>query len=234
MKSMNIISLNGITRSFTSGLGEKVTVLNSLNLDIEAGSFNVIRGESGSGKTTLLRILGMLDSKFSGHYIFGNHPVQNQPDWVLDELRSENIGFIFQEGRLFNHMKLMKNIILPLQLHEPMFNGRSAQKKIVDLARHFFKDKAKMMKVLDLLPSSASGGEKQRASIMRAIITRPCLILADEPTASLNGELKNSVVKHLHDLCIEGYTVIVVSHDSVFFSEGRQLELDKGRLTDLL
>lgn len=234
MKSKNIISLNGITRTFISGLGERVTVLDSLNLDVEAGSFNVIRGESGSGKTTLLRILGMLDSKFSGHYVFGNHPVQNQPDWILDELRSENIGFIFQEGRLFNHMKLMKNIMLPLQLHESMVDGRSAQKTIIGLAKNFFKDESKMMKVLDLFPRSASGGEKQRASIMRAIITRSCLILADEPTASLNGELKNSVVKHLHDLCSEGYTVIVVSHDTVFFSEGRQLELEKGRLTDLL
>jgi len=227
-----IISLKNISRTFTSGLGEKVEILKSVNLAIEPGSFNVIRGESGSGKTTLLRILGMLDSRFSGDYLFGNNTVNEQPDWFLDELRAKNIGFIFQEGRLFNHMNLHKNIAIPLQLHARKFTTEKRITQIIEsLAHHFFSDKNK--KILQLMPRTVSGGEKQRASIMRAVINSPSIILADEPTASLNGALKNDVVKHLQSLCNNGHTVIVVSHDSVFYDYGRQLELENGELKEI-
>ena len=225
-----IISLKNISRTFTSGLGEKIDILKSINLAIEPGSFNVIRGESGSGKTTLLRILGMLDSGFTGDYSFGNHLVNDQPDWFLDELRAKNIGFIFQEGRLFNHMNLRKNIAIPLQLHARRFTQRRTTQMIESLVSRFFSHQKKNAEILQLMPSIASGGEKQRVSIIRAIINRPSIILADEPTASLNGKLKDDVVKHLQSLCNNGHTVIVVSHDSVFYNCGRQLELENGKL----
>lgn len=228
----SIIALANISRSFVSGLGEKRTILQGLNLDIKQGSFNVIKGESGSGKTTLLRILGMLDCNFKGEYKLGKHTINGKPDWFLDELRSENIGFIFQEGRLFDHIQLKKNISLPLQLHSSNFSQSSANKKVDQLANQFFTDKAKKNKILSMMPTAASGGEKQRISIMRAIINRPSIILADEPTASLNGDLKNDVVDYLHQLCNDGHTVIVVSHDTVFFDKGRQLLLIDGSLEE--
>ena len=228
----SIISVKGISRSFISALGEKRTILQNLNLTIKQGSFNVIKGESGSGKTTLLRILGMLDGDFSGKYSLGKHTINGQPDWFLDELRSENIGFIFQEGRLFDHIQLKKNISLPLQLHSSDFSQDIADKQVDKLATKFFTDKIKKDKILSMMPTAASGGEKQRVSIMRAIINRPSIILADEPTASLNGDLKNDVVNYLHQLCNDGHTVIVVSHDTVFFNKGRQLLLINGTLEE--
>jgi ABC-type lipoprotein export system ATPase subunit len=222
-----IIALRDIDRSFPSALGQRVEILKGLSLDIMPGSFTVIRGESGSGKTTLLRILGMLDSGFSGEYLFAEHRIEHRPDWFLDEIRAENIGFIFQEGRLFGHLTLRKNIEIPLLL---LGDRRLRAGSIVEeLAPRFFEDDRRD-EILDLRPGPASGGQKQRASIMRAIISRPCVILADEPTASLHGDLKQSVVEHLQQLCQEGHTVIVVSHDLVFHSVGRQLELVEGEL----
>jgi ABC-type lipoprotein export system ATPase subunit/ABC-type lipoprotein release transport system permease subunit len=227
-----IIALRGISRSFKSGLGERVDILKNLNLEIRPGSFNVIRGESGSGKTTLLRILGMLDTEFDGEYQFAGQPIQSRPDWFLDELRAENIGFIFQEGRLFGHLSLEKNIEIPLVLQGDRRTRENAQKIVESLAPRFFSDD-KRTDILHLKPGPASGGQKQRASIMRAIINRPSIILADEPTASLHGDLKQYVVAHLKQLCTDGHTVIVVSHDSVFYGVGRQLELVDGELKEL-
>ncbi len=225
----SVISLRGISRQFTAGNGETVQVLQDVNLDIERGTFTVIRGESGSGKTTLLRILGMLDTGFSGQYLFEDVPISDQPEWYLDELRANNIGFIFQEGRLFSHMTLRRNIEVPLLLqgvHAP-----TDLRRIVDeQAPTFFKAKEQQNHTLDSEPRKVSGGQAQRASVMRAIITRPSIILADEPTASLHGDLKQEVVQHLLSLTAQGHTVIVVSHDQVFYSVGRQVELVGGVL----
>ncbi len=223
-----IISLRNISRSFQSG-GETVSILDHLSLDIERGGFTVIQGSSGSGKTTLLRILGMLDTNFQGEFRFENVLVADQPDWYLDELRANNIGFIFQEGRLFGHLSLRRNIEVPLQLHGTRAQG-DLDARIGALEPEFYSDAERAKGTLDLNPSSASGGQTQRASIMRAVINRPSIILADEPTASLHGALKTEVVDHLRALADQGHTVIVVSHDEVFYGIGRQLELRDGRL----
>lgn len=227
-----IISLRGISRGFTSGDGTVIQVLNDVNLDIERGSFNVIRGESGSGKTTLLRILGMLDTGFTGDFLFDGVSVGGQPDWYLDELRANNLGFIFQEGRLFKHMTLRRNVEVPLILHG-MRNRADIDAVIARTEPTFYSETERKNRTLDLAPGSASGGQAQRASIMRAILNDPSIILADEPTASLHGNLKQEVVEHLKSLCDKGHTVIVVSHDSVFYDTGRQLELDLGVLREL-
>ena len=226
-----IISLRNITREFESG-GETVRILQDVSLDIERGSLNVIRGSSGSGKTTLLRILGMLDTGFGGEYLFENVSVGDQADWHLDELRANNIGFIFQEGRLFSHMNLRKNIEVPLELHGIRDRG-ALDARVNALEPQFYSEEERANSKLDLSPANASGGQTQRASIMRAIINQPNIILADEPTASLHGELKSEVVDHLRALADQGHTVIVVSHDEVFHEIGRQLELVKGRLIEL-
>lgn len=227
-----IISLQNLSREFAVGDGKTIEVLKDITLDLAPGSFNVIRGESGSGKTSLLRILGMLDSGFGGEYRFGDVSIGDQPDWYLDELRANNLGFIFQEGRLFGHMTLRKNIEVPLELH-----GYRERKKIddriSDLAPRFYSGEEIAKDTLGQRPSRASGGQAQRASIMRAMVTKPSVILADEPTASLHGDLKKEVVEHLVSLSTQGHTVVVVSHDSVFYGIGRQLELNKGVLTDL-
>lgn len=224
-----MIRLQRISRSFVSGDGETTDVLVDLDFEAAPSSFTVIRGKSGSGKTTLLRILGLLDTGYDGTFAFGGIDVQGRPDWFLDEMRSANIGFIFQEGRLFEHLTLRQNIDLPLRLQRPDEAGRDA---VDALSARFFDDTAEMARILDLYPGPASGGQKQRGSIIRAIAARPGLVLADEPTASLHGDLKLRVVEHLQQLAAAGHTVIVVSHDDVFYGVGRQLELLDGALVE--
>lgn len=233
-----LIELKNVTRSFETAQDGTVHVLRGIDLSIEPGSFNVIRGESGSGKTTLLKVLGFLDSAFGGNYQFGAVGVEDQADWWLDEVRSANIGFIFQDGQLFDHLTLRQNIELPLSIQGSAAIGADAGERIARLAPMFFKPQelapsdASEGGLLSSRPVRASGGQRQRAAVMRAIVHRPCLILADEPTASLDQLRKADVLKRLIHLTGEGHTVVVVTHDELFRNVGRQLEMVGGKLLD--
>src|SRR6202011_5742491 len=228
-----VISLRDVRKSYTSANGEKIEVLRGVNLDVEAGSFNVVRGESGSGKTSLLRILGMLDTDFTGDYLFAGDSLKAKPDWYRDELRANNIGFVFQEGQLFGHMRIRENITLPVRLQGAAEERRSVRAKIEKLAPAFFTKEELEKGILSNRPSHVSGGQKQRAAIMRSVVNRPALLLADEPTASLDEERKHEILKLLVSLCEAGHTVVVVSHDKVFYQSGRQLELANGVLREI-
>jgi len=259
-----LIELKNIRRSFTSERGTKVDVLKGIDLTIKSGTFNVIRGESGSGKTTLLKVLGLLDSGFEGSYAFDGQEMRGQPDWWLDEVRSANIGFIFQDGQLFEHLTLKQNIELPLQLQGTAEQRRDAGKRVADLTPTFFNERELYGRetervdvgggdapglaedarpfeddskgphkryLLEELPRVGSGGQRQRAAVMRSIVHEPALILADEPTASLDAPRKEQVLQLLLGLARQGHTVIVVSHDKVFENVGHQYLMDNGRLT---
>lgn len=228
-----IISLRNVSKSYVSANGETAEVLKNLDLDIEVGSFNVIRGESGSGKTSLLRILGMLDTKFDGTYEVDGADLKDQPNWYLDELRSNNVGFIFQDGQLFAHLSVKENIALPIRLLGTSEQQRAIWTRISVLAPTFFTSKEIDDDILSSRPNQVSGGQKQRAAIMRSVINQPAIILADEPTASLDESRKQEVLDLLRSLCAAGHTVIVVSHDRVFYQSHRQLELVRGRLQEI-
>ena len=228
-----ILSLRNIRKSYRSASGEVAEVLKDLNLEIQAGSFNVIRGESGSGKTSLLRIIGMLDGEFEGDYLFVGDDVKSKPVWYRDELRSNNIGFIFQDGQLFAHMPVRENVELPIRLQGTAAERRNARQRILELAPSFFTEREISDNILSSRPNQVSGGQKQRAAIMRSVINQPAIILADEPTASLDESRKQEVLNLLLALRDAGHTVIVVSHDKVFYQTGRQLELSKGVLREM-
>jgi ABC-type lipoprotein export system ATPase subunit len=227
-----ILSLEGICRSHDIGSAESVTILDQLTLEAHSGTLTVIRGESGSGKTSLLRIIGLLDQDFSGRYEMLGKRVDGQPDWYLDDLRAANIGFIFQEGRLFSHLTLRQNIDFPARifLHE---NFEERTERINTLAQHHFRPDELAGGVLDNTPARVSGGQRQRAAILRALPASPCIILADEPTASLHGDLKREIVRMLEELQQAGHCVIVVSHDDVFYGIGRQLILHEGKIHEI-
>jgi ABC-type lipoprotein export system ATPase subunit len=228
-----LLVLRNLRKSYESGNKEVVEVLKGLNLSVAAGSFNVIRGESGSGKTSLLRILGMLDSKFDGDYRLFNEDIGTTPDWHQDELRANNIGFVFQDGQLFAHLSIRENVALPVRLQGTAAQRRNVRKRIAALAPSFFVKKELDDKILSSPPNKVSGGQKQRAAIMRSVINQPAIILADEPTASLDESRKQEVLELLQELCHAGHTVVVVSHDKVFYQTGRQLELAKGFLNEI-
>ncbi len=228
-----VVALRNVYKSYSSTTGEVVEVLKGLNLEIKAGSFNVIRGESGSGKTSLLRILGMLDSDFEGDYVFLGADVKSKADWQRDELRANNIGFIFQEGRLFEHLSIRDNVSLPVRLQGSDGERRSLRQTIDAMAPRFFTAEELSNHILANRPAQVSGGQKQRAAILRSVVTKPAIILADEPTASLDESRKQEILKLMMSLCDEGHTVIIVSHDKVFYQCGRQFELSGGVLREL-
>lgn len=227
-----MISLRGIRRIHSAASSEPIVILDKIYLEAAAGTMTVIRGESGSGKTSLMRIIGLLDQEFTGSYEMSGCRIDGRPDWYLDELRAANIGFIFQEGRLFAHLTLRQNIDLPARL----FLQDSAEARsecIKTLAQNHFRDKELAAGVLDMTPNRVSGGQRQRAAILRALPASPCIILADEPTASLHGDLKREIVRMLQELQQAGHCIIVVSHDDVFYGCGRQLILREGKLHEV-
>lgn len=225
-----LIRLRRLRRAFDGPSGRN-TVLDSIDLDIPRGSFTVIRGPSGAGKTTLLRVLGLLDSGFSGELSVAGTDVATLGDAARDEWRSSHVGFVFQEGRLLPHLTLGENIALPLvfdNLPEAEVTARARQAEAFA-----FRPEERASGLCALMPGAASGGQRQRAALARAMVRRPLLILADEPTASLDPASKAQVIERLRAAHAAGATVVVVSHDEALFSIGRQFSLTEGRLQQL-
>lgn len=227
MEDPVLIRLRDLRRAFDGPAG-RTTVLDGIDLDIPAGSFTVIRGASGAGKTTLLRVLGLLDSGYSGTFTVAGADVARMDDATRDDWRAGNLGFVFQEGRLLPHLTLAENIALPLLLdNEP----RAVVARRTDTAAAFaFRDEERAAGLSALMPDAASGGQRQRAALARAMVRRPVLILADEPTASLDADSKGQVIDRLRAAHAQGATVVVVSHDEALFSVGRQIKLEGGRM----
>lgn len=217
-----LIELRSLTRQFDPARSESI-VLDEASLTIHEGSFTVIRGPSGAGKTTLLRILGLLDQSYVGTFVLDGTDISITTSADRDFIRSQNIGFVFQEGRFLNHLTLKENIALPLRLRGADTKTINAALKKVSMFA--FREEELASGVLDKHPSEVSGGQKQRAGLARAIVASPKIILADEPTASLDSQSRSQVYEKLKQLHRDGTTVIVVSHDPIFFDYGSQLEL---------
>ena len=198
-KSLSIIKLKNISKSHDQ------VILDQVNLDIPMGSFTVITGPSGCGKSTLLQILGLLEPMSSGNYYLNGVDVNTlQPDEIA-KLRHDMMGFVFQRYHLVAHLTILENILLPLQYSN---STSSSEKEALDLLQTFgLLDKANMH------PHQLSYGQQQRVSMIRAIITKPKIILADEPTGSLDEANSQIILKTLRDLNHQGYTVILITHD---------------------
>jgi len=230
MTCEDLIEIRQLSRSF-AGAGGAFSALRRVDLTIPRGSFTVIRGASGAGKSTLLRILGLLDTGYGGQMRFAGRDVASLAIADRDELRTALIGLVFQDGRLLPHLSLAENIALPLHFTPETAVGVRAR---VDQALGFaFRPEELASGVAALRPGAASGGQRQRAAMARAMIHQPVLILADEPTASLDADSKALVVARLREMHAAGATVVVVSHDEALFGLGRQFLLEEGRLVEL-
>lgn len=230
MTGNDLIRISGLGRAFPGPNGP-VEVLRDIDLTIPRGSFTVIRGPSGAGKTTLLRILGLLDAEYSGTVHLAGTNLAMLGDADRDELRTAATGFVFQDGRLLPHLTLGENIALPvLFTRQP---AREATRSAAEAAAFAFRPEERAAGVCGLRPGAASGGQRQRAALARAMIRQPALILADEPTASLDAASKAQVIDRLCALHAAGATVVVVSHDEALFGIGRQFLLEAGCLVAL-
>lgn len=227
------IYLRGIRKEYSAEDGSSVKVLDGLDFEAEPGQFVAIRGESGSGKTTLLRILGLVDPNYTGEFFLGGRPIRRHgiamPRIDQEELRADSIGFIFQEDRLLEHLNVRDNIELPLRIR-----GMRTRQQLARLRESIESIyRAKEIgegKILDRNRSKLSGGQRQRASVLRALAHSPLLLLADEPTASLDRELKAEIFDTLSLLARAGKTVVVVSHDEIFERADLVYELRDGKL----
>ncbi len=180
--------------------------LSNINLEIHAGEFVSIAGPSGCGKTTLLSILGLLDSPTAGTYLLDNTPVEELTASQRAKIRNQAIGFIFQAFNLIGDLTVYENVELPLT-YRGMPGGERKERVQESLER------VGMAHRMKHYPSQLSGGQQQRVAVARAIVGRPLILLADEPTGNLdskNGNAVMSLMKELHD---EGATICMVTHD---------------------
>ncbi|WDV45125.1 ABC transporter ATP-binding protein [Clostridiaceae bacterium M8S5] len=204
----NILEVSNVSKTYSSKRSlKKYKVIKDISFDIDKGEFVGIMGPSGSGKTTLLNIIGSIDKPTSGKLIINGNDITNLKKKLLAKHRRENIGFIFQDYNLLETMTLKENIILPLSLKgcDKEFINSKADKIINDLG---------LSSVSDKYPYEVSGGEQQRASAARALITDPSIILADEPTGNLDSKSSKSLLKLLEHINVQyNSTILMVTHD---------------------
>lgn len=199
-----MIKSNQLVKVFRTDEVE-TTALNRVNIEIGKGEFVAIMGPSGCGKSTLLNIIGLLDNPTSGELWFNDIEVSKFSERQRTNLRKANIGFVFQSFNLIDELTVFENVELPLlYLNIPSSERRKKVEAVLD--------KMKIGHRTKHFPQQLSGGQQQRVAISRAVVTKPGLILADEPTGNLDSANGNEVMNLLGDLNAEGTTIIMVTH----------------------
>jgi len=183
----------------------ETVALNKLNVEVKAGEFVAVMGPSGCGKSTLLNILGMLDDPDSGSYKFNDIEIARFNERKRANLRKHNLGFVFQSFNLIDELTVYENVELPLIY---MKTGTAERKKRVEEVL----DKMQIMHRRNHFPQQLSGGQQQRVAVARAVVNRPKLILADEPTGNLDSKNGVEVMQLLTDLNEQGTTIVMVTH----------------------
>ncbi len=218
-----LISLRKLERSYPLGTG-RAWVLRNIDLDVAAGEFISVTGPSGSGKSSLLNVLGLLDSGWEGEYFLDGHPVHSASPAQRQRLQRASIGFIFQQYQLIADLTVAENLELPLNYRDTPSAQRRA--RVAEML-----DRFQIVAKRDLFPSQLSGGQQQLVAVARALITRPSVILADEPTGALHSEQGQMVMQTLKQLNAEGTTIIQVTHNKEYAALGsRRLDLFDGWL----
>lgn len=206
--------------------GENVTkALDGVSLEIEAGEFVAVVGTSGSGKTTLLHMMGGLDSPSSGKVIINGEDISQKSAEQLTVFRRRHIGFVFQNYNLVPVLNVYENIVLPVQL-----DGKKVDEKLLEeiIGVLGLRDK------LENLPNNLSGGQQQRVSIARALLTKPEIILADEPTGNLDSRTSEDVLSLLKVTSMKFHqTVVMITHnDAIAQLADRIIRIEDGKITD--
>lgn len=203
---MKLIAMQDVFKSYPSGPDE-IQALRNINLNIEANEYVAIMGPSGSGKSTLMHILGCLDTPSSGTYSFAKRDISRLNDNRLSEIRNRKIGFVFQSFNLLPRASALENVALPL-----VYLGSSISKR-----RETAKEALEHVGLSDRMhhkPNELSGGQRQRVAIARAIVTKPSLILADEPTGNLDSNTGEEIMGLIQNLYEQGTTVVIVTHEA--------------------
>ncbi|HST13012.1 MAG TPA: ABC transporter ATP-binding protein [Terriglobales bacterium] len=218
-----MIRLNNIERSYKSGAGQ-TWVLRRINLTIEPGEFVTIMGPSGAGKSSLLNVVALLDDTWSGEYWFREEPVHSLKRKERAALAKRNIGVVFQSYHLLDDLTVRENIDLPLSYKN--IPARQRQSLLADAL-----DRFQIVAKKDLFPSQLSGGHQQLVGIARAVVHKPALLLADEPTGNLHSSQAKEIMELFCELNRQGTTIIQVTHSETNAAYGtRVVQLQDGWL----
>ncbi len=203
--SNNVIEIRNIIRDFKLGQ-ETVHVLKGIDLDIERGEYVAIMGPSGSGKSTLMNLLGCLDTPTAGSYMLNGKDVSQMTDDELADIRNTEIGFVFQTFNLLPRTTALENVALP------MIYAGTSKKDRVERASEVLTDVG-LADRMDHKPNQLSGGQRQRVAVGRALVNKPSIILADEPTGNLDSKTSLEIMQLFDDIHAAGNTVIMVTHE---------------------
>jgi putative ABC transport system ATP-binding protein len=211
-----MIKLRHIERSHPLGKGQFFYVLRDINLDIAEGDFVSVMGPSGAGKSTLLHILGMHDHGWNGEYFFEETAVHYLKSKERATLRNENVGFVFQQYHLLDDLTVYENLDMPLSYRRYSKSERAAL--VADTL-----DRFQIVGKKDLYPRQLSGGQQQLVGVARAIIAKPKLLLADEPTGNLHSDQGQEIMELFKKLNADGMTIVQVTHSEKNASYGQHI-----------
>ncbi len=233
---MALLEVKNLKKVYTTRLGgNRVQALDNVNFEVEQGEYVAIMGESGSGKTTLLNIMASLDKPTAGQVILAGKNMADIRQKELCAFRRDNLGFVFQDFNLLDTLSLKDNIFLPLVLAG--YEYEKMQERLQPLAV-----KLGIEELLEKYPYEVSGGQKQRAAAARALITRPQLLLADEPTGALDSKATDGLLRIFSQVNQDGQTILMVTHSIqaasragrvLFIKDGNVFnQIYRGMLTD--
>ncbi|HLO30931.1 MAG TPA: ABC transporter ATP-binding protein [Anaerolineales bacterium] len=221
---MKVIQTENLTRTYSVGNSD-VHALRGVNIEVEAGEFVALMGASGSGKSTMMHLLGCLDTPTAGRYLLEGRDVSTLSKDERARVRNTRIGFVFQTFNLLPRLNALDNVTLPLLYGRE--DGEAKERARQALERVGLTQRAQHK------PNELSGGERQRIAIARALVTNPALILADEPTGNLDSKTGAEIMRLLVDLCAEGHTILMVTHDPKVAAHARRiLHMEDGEIVN--
>ena len=221
-----MIQLKDICKFYQVG-DDRVRALDHANLHIRPREFVSIIGPSGSGKSTMMNIIGCLDIADAGEYLLDGLPIESYSENQLAKIRNEKIGFVFQQYNLIPKLTAEENVELPL------IYQKVPKKERMERVKEAL-DKVNMYPRAKHLPTELSGGQQQRVSIARAIVTRPKLILADEPTGALDSKTSREIIDIFHDLHCQGNTIVLITHDNNIAKQAqRSIHILDGQISEV-
>ena len=221
-----MIQLKDICKFYQVG-DDRVRALDHANLHIYPQEFVSIIGPSGSGKSTMMNIIGCLDIADAGEYLLDGLPIESYSENQLAKIRNQKIGFVFQQYNLIPKLTAEENVELPL------IYQKVPKKERMERVKEAL-DKVNMYPRAKHLPTELSGGQQQRVSIARAIVTRPKLILADEPTGALDSKTSKEIIDIFHDLHEQGNTIVLITHDNNIAKQAqRSIHILDGQISEV-
>ena len=221
-----MIDLREVSKVYQVG-DERVHALNHVNLHVYPHEFVSIIGPSGSGKSSLMNIIGCLDTADAGLYCLDGVPIEDYSENQLAKVRNEKIGFVFQNFNLIPKMTAEENVELPLVYQKVKRSER--QRRVAEAL-----ERVGLTKRAKHLPTELSGGQQQRVAIARALVTRPSLILADEPTGNLDSHTTEDIMQIFRELHEQGNTIVLITHDNEVAAEGKRIiHIRDGKLTEV-